>query len=236
MPTALRRTLLVTAFGVGGVFWLLMAAGSLLIAWNSLGYITEGTEHPFVLEKRPHSEGWFYLVMLWAHIASGAVVLLAALLQFFRPIVRRWPRFHTALGRAYVWAMLAVCAPTGFYLALFAKGGWGNAFGFILLGVVSVWFTWAGWGAARRRRVTAHRDWMIRSYAMATSSVSFRALHLVFFHLGLPYAQNYELSLWLGLLLNALAAELLIAAFSLSPRKTPQPQPERNPTHAVLTA
>ena len=91
MPQALMRMIKTTAFGIGGIFWLLMALGSLHIVWNSLTYIQYGTEHPFLIEKQPYSEGLFYLVMLWAHIAAGSVVLLAALGQLdgiWRPLAR----------------------------------------------------------------------------------------------------------------------------------------------------
>jgi len=236
MPGAVVRAIKVTALSVGGLFWLLMALGSLLIVWNSLTYIQWGTEHPFVLEKKPYSDGWFYLFMLWAHIASGCVVLLAALGQFSRRLLRRWPKVHKGMGLLYVWTMLAVLAPTGIYVAFFAKGGFSGMMGFLLLGVAGAWFTCSGWRALGRGNIPAHRDWMIRSYAMATSAVTFRAMHIGFFYLELPYEQNYLLSLWLSTLVNLLAAEALIGAFHLHINKKPNTQPERNPTHALLQA
>ncbi len=229
----LLPALKVSALATGGVFWLLMALGSLLIAWNSLSYISLGLDHPFVIEKEPYSEGLFYRLMLWSHIAAGCVCLLSAVAQFSRPLLRRWPKVHVVLGLIYVWSTLAVVAPTGFYLALFAKGGVSGIGGFLLLGVVTTWFTWAGWRALRQGNIPAHRDWMIRSYAMNTTSVTFRALHVVFFLWEMPYAQNYLLSLWLGLLLNALAAEVPITAFRLPTQATANPtrQPERKHRH-----
>lgn len=227
----------ISALAVGGVFWLAMVLGSLLIAWNSLSYVTLGQEHPFLIEKEPHSGGLFYRLMLWSHIGAGCVCLLAAAAQFSRPLLRRWPRVHVALGLTYVWATLAVVAPTGLYLAFFAKGGFSGVGGFLLLGVVTTWFTWNGWRALGRRDLPAHRDWMIRSYAMNTTSVTFRTLHLLFFVWEMPYAQNYLLSLWLGLLLNALAAEALISAFRLptqAPNKN-RKNPQRKNHHESRT-
>lgn len=223
----------VSALAVGGVFWLLMALGSLLIAWNSLSYISLGLDHPFVIEKQPYADGLFYRLMLWSHIAAGSICLLFAVAQLSRPLLRRWPQVHVWLGRVYVWSTLGIVAPTGFYLALFAKGGFSGIGGFVLLGIVTTWFTWAGWRAIRRRDIPAHRDWMIRSFAMTTSSVTFRALHVLFFVWEMPYEQNYLLSLWLGLLLNALVAELMVLAFRLPTQATAKSphQPERNFRH-----
>jgi hypothetical protein len=58
--------------------------------------------------------------------------------------------------------------------------------------------------------VLAHKIWMMRSYSMAMTAVTFRIYHIVFFMLGWGHLENYELSLWISVIGNMLFAEFVI--------------------------
>jgi hypothetical protein len=51
---------------------------------------------------------------------------------------------------------------------------------------------------------------MMRSYSMAMTAVTFRIYHLVFYVLDWGHLENYEVSLWISVLGNMLAAEFII--------------------------
>ena len=94
-----------------------------LIARNSGLYFSTPRRHGFVWEKGELADNPLWLGALVLHVGAGLVCLFAALVQIWRPLLRRLPALHRWLGRLYVWSILLVLAPTGFYLALFAHGG-----------------------------------------------------------------------------------------------------------------
>jgi hypothetical protein len=74
------------------------------------------------------------------------------------------------------------------------------------------WFftTWWGLKTIKEKNVVAHKIWMIRSYSMAMTAVTFRIYHLVFYVLDWGHLENYEISLWISVLGNMLVAEYFI--------------------------
>jgi hypothetical protein len=63
----------------------------------------------------------------------------------------------------------------------------------------------------RRRRIQEHRAWMIRSYAVIFTAVTFRAW-VAIASFGLPFDQWYAAGSWTAWLINLLFAELLLGA------------------------
>lgn len=208
------------------IAWLALVGFSWLIVENSLPYLGTRADIPF-LEERP----WLAAQPLWratvaVHAAGGVVCLLSCLLQFYRPLMRRAPAAHRLLGLAYVHSVLWVLCPSGFYMAFFAKGGWSGVAGFLLLGVVTFWTTWRGWTAMRKSRTHDHVIWMIRSFAMVTTAITFRIYNIALYEFGMSVDTVYQAALALSLVGNAAAGEwaLLRIRFHLN-RK---PQPARN--------
>jgi hypothetical protein len=74
------------------------------------------------------------------------------------------------------------------------------------------WFftTARGWQTIMKRNVLAHKQWMIRSYSMAMTAVTFRVYHILFYLADVDHLHNYEISLWISVIGNMLAAEWII--------------------------
>jgi hypothetical protein len=74
------------------------------------------------------------------------------------------------------------------------------------------WFitTYHGLNTIRKKNVLAHKIWMVRSYAMAMTAVTFRIYHILFYMLNWHHLENYELSLWISVVGNMLFAEFII--------------------------
>ena len=216
---------------VGWVAYVLL--GGLIIV-NSLPYFTEGERMPFLGEKGAVAESAAWRAALLVHVASGIVCLVAVAGQFFRSLLRRYLWLHRWMGRAYVWTTLVFLCPSGAYLALFAKGGLAGQTGFLLLGGLMFQSTLAGQRAILRHDPSAHVRWMLRSFAMAATAITFRVLHLGFAAAGLAYATNYIASLWLSILLNAMAAELVIRRlpFTRKTRTTIHHETDPSPPYA----
>ena len=59
------------------------------------------------------------------------------------------------------------------------------------------------------RRFVEHVGWMVRSYAWATSALSFRVFHLALDQFGFPDTTNYVSSIWLSFAVSAIGGAWL---------------------------
>lgn len=200
-------------YAVRFLAWTALVFLSAVIALNSAPYLSADSQPPFVMERPWLASRPVWRATLAVHAAGGIVCLLSCLMQFHRPTLRRFPAAHRVLGRVYVASLLCVLCPTGFYLACFAKGGAAGALGFHLMGAVTFWTTWRGWIAMRRRDTLGHIVWMIRSFAMATTAITFRLWNIGLYAVGLEEPAVYLGALYLSFAGNAAAAELAIFRF-----------------------
>ena len=187
--------------------WLALVFFTGLLTLNCLPYFSEPRTHGFVWEKGELADNPVWMVALIVHVVFGVVCLISAFLQFFRPMLRRAPALHRWLGRIYVTSILVFMAPTGFYLAFFAHGGLLGTIGFLLLGILTTVSTWNGWVAMRRKQTAKHVAWMIRSFAMVTTALTFRIEHIIFQEMGIHPNTGFLAALYLSIAGNAVVAE-----------------------------
>lgn len=164
----------------------------------------------FLIE--PSNPAWaHYAQVAWwliPHGVAGACALLLAPLQFSDRLRLRYTRAHRVVGRIYVGGAL-VLAPLGAIIQ-YIEEDMGLPRDFTVLAIVDAVLlmttTLIGLLFAVRRRITQHRQWMTRSYAVA----------LVFFEgrmigglLGLDSSITGSMTvIWSCLALSMLLAEL----------------------------
>ena len=199
---------------LGLLAFLVATSGWLLV--NSLHYfaprVVLGDElAPFLVEKGAVAleSGW--RAMFTAHIVGGIACLCAGPFLVWNLLLLRSRRAHIAIGRAYVVFVLAWGAPAGLVLSFTAKGGWAGQSGFFILGVLWWVTSFLGLREIRARRTVPHIRWMLRSYALATSALTFRVFHVAFYFAGVPDRSNYIASIWASLAVSLLAGELCAA-------------------------
>ncbi|MGJ8642811.1 MAG: DUF2306 domain-containing protein [Luteolibacter sp.] len=190
--------------------WLGFFAGTVLIVSNSFLDYRPGGGKIFITQRDPATVDSLWLFSLYTHVLAGCICLVASLPQLSGGLLRRFPAIHRICGRIYAIGILLIVSPTGLHLAFFAKGGLLGQGGFFLLGVVTFFTTLFGITTIRNGDRVAHRRWMIRSFAMVATAISFRVYHVLFFYAGLSIESNYVVSLWLSILGNAAVAELVI--------------------------
>lgn len=192
------------------LFWIPVAGFSLLLIYNTLPYFSFSKEFDFIQERIFLFQNDLYNTFFYIHIMAGAICIGTALIQFSRYILKKTKAIHKWSGRLYVFVVLFLGAPTGLYMSFFAKGSfWERA---LFMFMAAFWFitTLYGLTTIRKKNVIAHKIWMIRSYSMAMTAVTFRVYHLVFYMMGWDHLENYELSLWLSVIGNMLFAEWII--------------------------
>ena len=106
---------------------------------------------------------------LLPHGVFGAIVILLAPLQFSDRLRRRFTRFHRIVGRLYVIGAFGL-APLGAYIQYYNER-LGGPRSFTVLAVVNavmlVVATAIAFLFAYKRRITQHRQWIVRSYAIS---------------------------------------------------------------------
>jgi hypothetical protein len=176
------------------LFWVPVIGFSLLLIYNTLPYFSFSKDFSFIEERSFLFQSGFYNACFYIHIAAGALCIGTALIQFSRYIMKKSKAIHRFSGKIYVAVVLFFGAPTGLYMAFFAKGTLGER----------------ALTTIHKRNVLSHKIWMMRSYSMAMTAVTFRVYHIVFYLLGWDHLKNYELSLWISVIGNMLFAEWII--------------------------
>ncbi|NQZ68802.1 MAG: DUF2306 domain-containing protein, partial [Lentisphaeria bacterium] len=182
----------------------------LLICYNSLSYYSLTVNHPFIVEKAEIGKQFPWRLVLYIHIASGIVILLSSFTQFSRKIRSFYPQIHKYSGSVYFFAILYVLVPTGIFLSFSAKGGIWGSLGFMVQGVYTFAATWIAYQSLNEKNIEKHISWIIRSYAMILTAVTFRVLHIAFRYTPMDYITNYNLSIWGSTAINLICGEILI--------------------------
>lgn len=192
------------------LFWVPVTIFSLLLVYNTLPYFSFSRDFSFIEERSLLFQSNIYSASFYIHIFAGAVCITTALIQFSRYILKKSKAIHRWSGRLYVFVVLFLGAPTGLYMSFFAKGSIWERLLFMFM--AATWFitTLYGLSTIRKKNVLAHTIWMMRSYSMAMTAVTFRIYHIVFYLMDWDHLENYELSLWISVFGNMLFAEWLI--------------------------
>ena len=111
--------------------------------------------------------------LLIPHTLSGVMALLIGPIQFSSRFRQRHLNIHRVLGRIYVVSVF-IGSFTGIALAAGRPGLPGTSM------QATAWMvcTTAALVTARNRQIVAHRQWMVRSYAVTFTFISSRVLNL----------------------------------------------------------
>jgi len=156
-PTGLARGLAVTAgLGVGAYF-----------VWK---YVPQY----FVFTEASYG-GYFWPRASWVlpHVALALTATVIGPLQLWARVRDRYRRFHRIAGRTYI---IAVAGGAAASIGLSTSAGFTPAYrcGLFFLAIAWLATTGMAFAAVRRRNFTQHREWMIRSYVVTFSFVTFR--------------------------------------------------------------
>lgn len=205
------------------IWTLLTVALSALIVYNTSIYFVPDaggtdTAPAFLLEKGAIARIPLWRAAFYFHIVGACVCLVSGAPLMFTRLLR-YPAVHRTLGLIYLNSVLFVAGPTALIMTPFAKGGLAGVLGFTVAGTLWWWTTFSGYRAVLRRDIPGHTRAMVRSYALATSALSFRVYQVAFFFVGMADETNYVVSIWLSLATSIWLAETCIQR-QLRPRQS----------------
>jgi len=126
----------------------------------------------------PQAPQWaHYLPIRWQlvpHGVAGTLALALGALQFSTRVRRHYPQTHRLSGRVYIVGTF-VAAPVAIWMA-FISSPWFLVPFTIIQATAWMLFTGAAYLCIRRRQVTLHREWMVRSYAVVLIFLEGRVL------------------------------------------------------------
>jgi hypothetical protein len=192
------------------LFWLPVILLSLLLVYNTIPYFSFSPNFSFIQERIQLYQTSAWKVCFYTHIFAGMWCITTACFQFSSYILKKRRAIHRWAGKVYVFVVLVLGAPTGLYMSFFAKGGVAERVLFTFMAMSWFYFTLKGYETIRKGNVLAHRFWMIRSYTMALTAVTFRVYQIFFFFGGMEQHKNYAVSLWISVVGNLLLAETVI--------------------------
>lgn len=139
------------------------------------------------------------------HALTGSVVLISAALQLNPSLLKR-RKLHRTIGRVYV-GTVWLSSAAGLWSALFFDVGLVAQIIFVLVALLWFGVTTAALLAIRQRKVTAHREWMLRSVALTCFFLTFEFWVAGLASTSLPTSISYPLAVLASASVNLLIAE-----------------------------
>lgn len=149
---------------------------------------------------------WQYL--FYTHIIFGGLALLIGWMQFVPKWRTKNLALHRQIGKIYVFSVL-LSAISGFYIALFAEGGFWPSLGFSCLAIIWFYTTLMAYKTIRKKQIARHQLMMVYSYASCFAAVTLRIwLPILILSIG-NFKTAYTIVAWLCWIPNLLVAYLI---------------------------
>jgi uncharacterized membrane protein len=191
--------------------YLVLNVGTFLMLKLVVQYLSLDDHVGFLEQKQAYLHIKVWKFAFYVHVFSSVLTLLAGFTQFSAEILRKHPRLHRTLGRIYAWDILAINFPAGVVMAVYANGHLPSKIAFLILDSLWFWFTLKAITEIKRGHVQAHRDYMMRSYALTLSALTLRTWKILLTNTtNLSQETIYMMDAWLGFVPNLLCAEWLI--------------------------
>ena len=187
--------------------WGLMTVLAMLMALLAARYIPANPDDYFPEQRTVYEDNTFAIL---GHIFGASVAMMLGPFQFLPAQRRRLIGLHRWMGRLYLTGV-AVGSAFGFYMAWLAYGGIISSLGFATLAVL--WFYTGAMALreVRRGRIRAHRDWMIRNFALTFAAVTLRIWLIMLSEVaGIDFINAYRTVAWLCWVPNLLIAQTMI--------------------------
>jgi uncharacterized membrane protein len=189
----------------------------------TVAYVPYNTDVGFLRIKQDYIDIDVWRTAFFTHVYMSLWVLLAGFTQFSKKLRAKRPRLHRGLGYIYALDVVLITGPSGLIMGFYANGGIPSKIAFVILAVGWITCTAIAVLKAQQGDYDAHRDFMIRSYALTLSALTLRAWKLgINSSFELPPMDVYRVVAWLGWVPNLLLAEFIIWRYKYVARKQRQ--------------
>lgn len=151
--------------------WSLMTIMAIGVGLYAIAFVFAGGIERVLPAMAYHVPDRFFFAA--THFGVGALVLSIGPFQFLPGIRAKLPTVHRWIGRVYVTGCI-LSGLAGLMLATYTNAGPVARTGFTLLAGLWLATTGVAFLKARGRDYKAHKQWMIRSYALTLAAVTLR--------------------------------------------------------------
>ncbi len=177
----------------------------------TLQYIPYDTDVAFLRIKQDVIHLDYYKVAFFTHVYTSMLVMPAGFTQFSNWVLRKYPLVHKRMGWLYAGVVILLSGPSGFIMGIHANGGLSSQVAFCLLAILWVYFTLMAILKIGKKDIPGHKNFMLRSFALALSAITLRLWKYVLVALFQPKPMDvYMIVAWLGWILNLLIVEIHI--------------------------
>ncbi len=192
-------------------FWLLVVLLAIAIGLYPLTFLEVTPNEGLLAYKTPQLlANPFWNIAFYTHISLGGFSLLIGWSLFLKKFRTKKIQLHRFIGKIYVIAVF-LSSITGLFVAYYATGGWIAKTGFA--GMSIAWFisTYIAYKAIRNKKIQQHERWMIRSYAVTFTGVTFRLwMPFLIIAFQLDFLEAYPINAWVSWIANLVVAQWLI--------------------------
>ena len=176
-----------------------------------LGYSSFRDDVQFLLFKSDYLDYKIWKTAFYIHVFSAIIALFVGFTQFSKDFLKDHRKLHRIFGKIYVWNILIINFPAGMILAIYANGELLGKTAFILLDILWFYFTYKAFIYAHKKDFIAHKNNMMRSYALTFSAITLRAWKVILSsNLNIEHSQLYIIEAWIGFIPNLIIIELII--------------------------
>lgn len=151
-----------------------------------------------------------WLNVMYVHVAFACIAMATGLLNFSNRVMEKSRKFHRINGYVYLVSVLIVVLTSG-YMAPYATGGKISSMGFNALNVIWLFITITALVQIKMKRITRHRNWMIRSYAFCFTNMFIHLITFLFHQgFGLVYATSYTIGVYGSIVLLLVIPDVII--------------------------
>ena len=193
------------------VIWILFVVLAVSIGLYPLAYLFFDMSNGLLASKAAEvKESLAWSIAFYIHISFGGISLLSGFSQFSEKLRINKIHVHKLLGKIYMLSVF-LSGTSGIFIAINATGGTISEMGFGCLAVLWLFTTVMALKSIRAQKIQAHKEWMIRSYALTFAAVTLRLwLPIVPVVLHLDFVNAYVIISWLCWVPNIIIAELII--------------------------
>jgi uncharacterized membrane protein len=184
---------------------------AITLAYNALTYLNFDPHYGFLKLKQQAIATGIYLPGYYSHVLIGGLILVIGLFQLHPASMRKFRRLHRFFGYIYVMGILFFAAPGGLLMSFFIHRGPMVQASFIVQATLWFYFTAMAFDRIRKGDVTAHRQWMWRSYALTFAAITLRVcIYFTSWSVDLSQPEAYATLAWLSWVPNLIVIECFL--------------------------
>lgn len=152
----------------------------------------------------------------WAHLVTGLLIFCLGPLQFIRPIRKNYLNFHRWSGR--VWLVAGgIAAFSGGFIGIFQPfmgvdgQGFNESMATTFFALYTLFCMYKAYTSIRAKKIGAHREWMIRSWALMLAIATERViLGILMANTDIGIGVLFGTTFWMAGVINISASEIWI--------------------------